>query len=407
MQSGLYAALVAEGDLVPHDEMEPGIIRPERIPMVSYPYEWCFSQLRDAALLTLRVQRRAMAFGMSLKDASAYNVQFRGGSPVFIDTLSFEPRRPGPWPAYRQFCQHFYAPLLLWSRGDARLARLGQSFLDGVPLDLASTLLPKRSWLRAGPLLHVHLHAAAAARLARRADAIPRGAPSGRGVEGLLDSLARAVTSVRWAPESSWTRYYREECSYDRDALSQKLEAVTAWVEQARPTTVWDLGANTGLFSTIAARHASLVVAFDGDPACVETMYREGRSAQLPLLPLVMDLGAPSPAIGWANEERMTLEQRGPADLVLALALVHHLAIGNNVPIPAIAAYLARLARRLIVEFVPKSDAMVRRMLAGRDDVFGGYTREQFEASFEAHFRIDGRHPVGTSGRVLFLMTLR
>ena len=407
MQSGLYAALVAEGDLLPHDEIEPGILRPERIPMVSYPYEWCFSQLRDAALLTLRVQRRAMAFGMSLKDASVYNVQFRRGSPVFIDTLSFEPRRPGPWPAYRQFCQHFYAPLLLWSLRDPRLARLGQSFLDGVPLDLASTLLPKGSWLRAGPLFHIHLHAAAAARLARRTDARPQRATIGRGIEGLLDSLDRAVVSARWAPESSWTKYYGEDCSYAGDALAQKIEAVTAWIEQVRPATVWDLGANTGLFSAIAARHAALVVAFDADPACVETMYRDARRAKLPLLPLVMDLGAPSPAIGWANEERMTLDQRGPSDLVLALALVHHLAIANNVPLPAIAAYLARLARRLIIEFVPKSDSMVQQMLAGRDDVFPGYTREQFEQAFDAHFTVDGHHTVGTSGRVLFLMTRR
>ncbi len=407
MQSGLYAPLVADGDLLPHDEMEPGTIRPERIPMVSYPYEWCFSQLRDAALLTLRVQRRAMAFGMSLKDASAYNVQFRCGRPVFIDTLSFEPRRPGPWLAYRQFCEHFYAPLLLWSLGDARLARLGQSFLDGVPLDLASTLLPKGSWLRAGPLLHVHLHAAAAARLARRTGARPQVAASGRGIEGLLDSLDRAVAATRWAPDSSWTKYYGADCSYDGDALAQKVEAVTAWIQQVGPTAVWDLGANTGLFSAIAARDAALVVAFDADPACVERMYRDARSSRLPLLPLVMDLGAPSPAIGWANEERMTLEQRGPSALVLALALVHHLAIGNNVPLPAIAAYLARLARRLIIEFVPKSDSMVQQMLAGRDDVFPDYTQEQFEQAFDAHFIIDARQTVGASGRVLFLMTLR
>ena len=413
MQSGLYAALVADGLLLPHEDLgirdSGSVIRPERIPTISYPYEWCFSQLRDAALLTLRVQRMAMRFGMSLKDASAYNVQFRRGRPVLIDTLSFEQQRAGPWLAYRQFCQHLYAPLLLWSARDARLGRLQQIFIDGVPLALASRLLPKRSFLRAGPLLHIHLHAAAERRLADRT-APPRNQKGAapRGVEALVDSLERAITSTRWTPRSEWASYYGDQPSYGPEAFQAKLDLVTGWLDRLRPATVWDLGANTGRFSTVAARHAAHVVAFDADPACVETMYREARAQQVDrVLPLVSDLANPSPAIGWANEERFTLEQRGPADMVLALALIHHLAIGNNVSLPAIAAYLARRGRQLIIEYVPKSDSMVQQMLASRPDMFASYTSEQFEQAFAGYFDIELRAALAPSDRMLYLMTAR
>ncbi len=420
MQSGLYDALVADGLMVPHEQIGDAaaadaglVIQPERIPLISYPYEWCFSQLRDAALLTLRAQKTALRFGMSLKDATAYNVQFRRGRPVLIDTLSFEPLGAGPWVAYRQFCQHFYAPLLLWSSSDAQLGRLPQLFIDGVPLPLASSLLPRTSFLRAGPLLHVHLHAKAEKKLGRlRGSAASAGQASAssspRRIEALIDSLERAVSSTSWSAKSHWSSYYANQPSYSDEALAAKVRHVSEWLDRARPATVWDIGANTGRFSRIAGQHASLVAALDGDPACVETMYREARADNLEgLLPLVSDLASPSPAIGWANEERLTLEQRGPADMGLALALVHHLAIGNNVPFPAIAAYFSRLARQLIVEFVPKDDAMVQGMLAGRRDIFDTYTGAHFEEAFAAHFRVEQRATLAPSNRVLYLMTAR
>ena len=156
MDSGLYAALVGDGLLVPHEEVGPrggeqdpyATLRPERVAFVSYPYEWCFSQLKDAALTTLRIQERALGFDMTLKDASAYNIQFHRGRPVLIDTLSFECYEEGvPWVGYRQLCQHFLAPLALMAHRDVRLGGLLRLHLDGIPLDLASTLLPARTRL--------------------------------------------------------------------------------------------------------------------------------------------------------------------------------------------------------------------------------------------------------------------
>ena len=311
MRSGLYDALVREQVLVPHKDMgaplgQPlaTLIKPERVPLVSYPYEWCFSQLRDAALVTLRAARMALAHGMVLKDASAFNVQFLRGRPVLIDTLSFAPYGGGPWIAYRQFCQHFYAPLLLWSATDPRLSRLSQTFIDGVPLSLTSKLLPRRSWLRAGPLFHVHLHAKAERRFAGRAPDAPtqKSTATRDGVSTLLDSLERAVTATHWTPRSDWAAYYDERPSYSAETFTRKNDVVSAWLSRLRPATVWDLGANTGQFAKIAARLGAATAAFDVDPACVETLYREVRAEKMEsLLPLLSDLTTPSPAIGWAN----------------------------------------------------------------------------------------------------------
>jgi SAM-dependent methyltransferase len=419
IRSGLFDALVREGLLIPHEDLGPSsdhpgaftVIRPEAVPVISYPYEWCFGLLRDAALATLRVQRRALEFGMSLKDASAYNVQIHRGGPILIDTLSFEPYRPRPWVAYRQFCQHFYAPLLLAARVDVSLLRLLALHIDGVPLDVASRLLPRRTLLRAGPLLHVHLHAAAARRWTTTSPGLStkkeRGGSKDEALR-LVDSLERTVESLAWKPRSDWTSYYDDRASYDSGTFALKERTVTRWFERLGAPRVLDLGANTGRYSRIAEHLGALVVAVDADPACVEAMYAEVRRKNIErLVPLFCDLTNPSPRIGWANEERLQLEERTHADLVLALALVHHVAIGNNVPLPAFAAYLARLAPRAIVEFVPKSDPMVRAMFRARDDVFDSYTVESFERALAERFSITDRVQLGTGGRVLYLTVVR
>jgi hypothetical protein len=424
IDSGLYAALIAERLLIPHEELDAAVdrvdgavvLRPQQIPMVSYPYEWSLSQLRDAAVATLRAQRIALRFDMVLKDASAFNVQFLDGRPVLIDTLSFDAYRGGPWIAYRQFCQHLYAPLAVAAACDARLVRLGELFIDGLPLSIASRLLPRASYLRPGPLFHIHLHAKAEHRWSAKAPVSPSrakasipdgGGSSTRALQALVESLERAVTSVAWRTQSAWADYYAESESYTSEGFAQKAQIVEAWIQRIAPARVWDVGANTGYFSKMAARRGAYVAAFDSDPACVETLYREVRDRQISgVLPLVLDLTNPSPPIGWGNAERMTLAARGPVDLLLALAVTHHLAIGNNVPFAAIADYFARLTRRAIVEFVPKADPMVQRMLSAREDIFGEYTESAFEMAFATRFAIDER-VVSSSGRTLYLMTAR
>lgn len=415
MTGGLYDELADAGLLVAHREVQvPAaegeahkVIQPQAVPFISYPYEWCFSQLKDAALLTLDVQQRALRRGMTLKDASAYNVQFVGSRCVFIDTLSFETYREGsPWLAYGQFCRHFLAPLALMARRDVRLGQLLRAHIDGIPLDLADRLLGWRGRLSPSLWMHIHLHAAAQ----KQYEQTP-GAAAGRKVRrmallGLIDSLATAVRRLHWRPAATpWADYY-QATNYSADALDHKARLVAAMLDRLRARTVWDLGANTGVFSRLASQRGSQTVAMDMDPAAVEKSYLGARTrGDGKLLPLLMDLANPSGEIGWANQERMSLAARGPADAAMALALVHHLAIGNNVPLGRIATFMASLCGSLIIEFIPKEDSQVSRMLAGCEDVFADYSQEAFERHFARHFRIEECQPVEGSRRMLYLMT--
>ncbi len=425
LDSGLYTELVEGRLLVPHREMSldlaasaeaVAVLEPERVPFVSYPYEWSFGQLRDAALLTLELQERALARGLTLRDASAYNVQFVAGRPLFIDTLSFEPREPGaPWVGYRQFCEHFLVPLALMSRVDVRLSALLRSHLEGIPLDLGSRLLPRRTWLRPGLLFHVHLHAMAQRRYADRGSGAVQGGEPGavsrRGVSpaaatGLVRSLRSAVQSLDWTPAGTEWADYTQDNNYTTAAAESKRQTVIELVRGLDARTLWDLGANTGEYSRAARQLVPSVIAFDIDPAAVERNYRRIKAEnESGILPLRLDLTNPSPALGWAHRERLSLEERGPADVLLALAVVHHLAIGHNLPLERVAGFFARVGRSLIIEFVPKSDSQVRRLLRDRADIFPDYTRDGFEAAFRSHFRIERAVPVAESERTLYLMT--
>jgi len=418
--SGLLDHLRRGQMIIPHEETDLPpltadgfrVIKPELLSFVSYPYEWCFSQLKDAALTTLAIQRLALEHGMSLKDASAYNIQFHRGRPVLIDTLSFETYREGrPWVAYRQFCQHFLAPLALMARCDVGLSQLLLIHIDGVPVGLGSRLLPWRTRLNFGLLTHIHLHAATQRRYAdrevrAREKALPR--MSRRGLLGILDSLEGTVRRLRWKPaDTEWADYY-DFTNYTTDAQEAKRRMVADFLAAVAPRMVWDLGANTGLYSRLASDQGIPTIAFDIDQAAVERNYIECRQRQDPaLLPLVLDLSNPSPALGWAHRERLSLEERGPADVVLALALVHHLAISNNVPLPHLADYLRRQGRHLILEFVPKTDSKVRKLLATREDVFPNYHEDGLRAALSPHFETLRMEPIAGSERTLYLLRAR
>ena len=418
--SGLCDDLVRDGFLVPHEPVglehsatpeAYAVLRPERLPFISYPYEWSFGQLQDAAALTLQIQERALRKGFTLRDSSAYNIQFQGGRPIFIDTLSFEPWEEGkPWAAYKQFCEHFLLPLTLMSATDIRCGTLLRSYVDGIPLDLGSRLLPHRSWTSLSAVLHIHLHAWAQGRYAGSAvtSAAKGKSMSQRSLLTLVKNLSTATQRLSWRPSGTEWADYTTDNNYSDAASRSKREMVVAHLAAVKPKTVWDLGANTGEYSRAARELASHVVSFDVDPAAVERNYRRVRSEkETGILPLLLDLTNPSPGQGWAGRERLSLEERGPADAVLALALVHHLAIGNNLPLERIAAYFRRLGRHLVIEFVPKSDSQVSRLLLSRPDIFPGYTKEGFEEAFQRHYHIQSVTRVADSERWLYAMRAR
>lgn len=416
-ESGLYEKLVKAGLLIPHTKVdekpaEPAlafkVIRPERVPFISYPYEWSFSQLKDAALATLSIQKRALKAEMSLKDASAYNIQFINGKPILIDTLSFETYQEGkPWDAYRQFCQHFLAPLALMAHVDIRLGQLLRVYIDGIPLDLASRLLPASTRLNFGLLTHIHIHASAQTRYADAdvKSSAPKGGVSRNAFIGLIESLEGAVKKLTWKPAGTeWGNYY-EITNYTDTAFTHKKEIISGWLKDVAPASVWDLGANNGEFSRLASTLGIPTVAWDIDPSAVEQDYLRIRSEkEQSLLPLVLDLTNPSPALGWANEERDSLSQRGPVNMVFALALIHHLAISNNVPLPRLADFFAGLGRWLVIEWVPKTDSQVQKLLRTRKDIFDGYTREGLESAFGTRFHIRESVDVNQSERRMYLL---
>jgi len=428
MASGLYQNLTEANLLVQHQEVvtEPltddgwKTIAPEPVPFVSYPFEWSFSQLKAAALTTLDVQEHALRFGQELKDATAFNIQFVGARPVFIDTLSFtEHQASRPWPAYRQFCEHFLVPLALMSQIDEGISRLQLGFIDGIPLRLGSRLLPLRSWFRWSTLCHIHLHAWSQRVSCREGSATDSVAPSNpsahetspivRSDSGfklwLTNSLRNAVMGLHWnLPRTTWGDYY-QDTNYSPEALDQKRTIVTRLLAETQPRTVWDLGANDGRFSKLAGDLGAMTLAIDSDPVAVERNFRRLRHTRDPhVLPLLVDLLQPSPALGWRTAERRSLEQRGPADTILALALVHHLAIGHNIPLLSLSEWLGQLSRFLIIEFVPKEDSQAQRLLTWRTDIFPDYTQARFEAVFSQHFVTISKTRIPDTMRTLYLM---
>jgi len=421
MSSGLYEQLTKSKTLVTHKEVDlklaplPDIaykiIQPEMVDFISYPYEWCFNQLNDAAILTLSIARRALEFGMSLKDASAYNIQFQNGRPMFIDTLSFEKYEEGlPWVAYKQFCQHFLAPLALMAKTDIRLSKLLRLHIDGIPLDLASILLPASTKFNFGLATHIHAHAKSQQRYADKqvSQEEVKARISKSSMVGLLDSLLSTVRSLNVKTiQTEWTDYYQDN-NYTPASFEAKRQLVKSFIEKVEPKEVWDLGGNTGEFSRTASDMNIPTVCFDIDPGAVQQNYDlVKKNKEKFMLPLVMDLTNPSPDLGWHNSERESMQDRGPVDLVMALALIHHLAISNNLPLINVANYLAELGEYLIVEFVPKSDSQVKRLLASRVDIFPEYTEHGFEAAFDQLFEILEKAPVLGSERSLYLMKHR
>lgn len=392
IRSGLAEQLLRDKSLVPFKEIsrkEGNItLELEKMPFISYPYEWSFSQLRDAALLTLRIMRQALEHGMVLKDASAFNIAFQNGRPIFLDHTSFTAYRENePWRAYRQFAMHFLAPLLLMKKVDLRSLAYFRTDLGGIPLDLASRLLPVSSWLNPGILIHIHLHGKLDQYYSSDGKAHRNPVMSKKQLENMILSLEDFTSGLRISGQKTqWADYY-EKNSYEAASLKFKNLQVENFCREIAPKTTLDLGANTGFFSETAALYSKSVIAADIDPQAVEQLYRLNRDKIPHLQPVLLDLNNPTPDTGVFNEERQSFLSRCRSDLVLGLALIHHLRITGNWTIEQIVRLFAQTGQHALVEFVPLDDIQVRRLIRGRETLFDDWTLDAVTNGFRKEFR--------------------
>lgn len=414
MSSGLYKKLVELNLLVSHKEIDNldvdfdyyKIIMPEYIPFISYPYEWSFNQLKDAALTTLKIQKISMKYDVTLKDASGYNIQFLRGKPVLIDSLSFEKYHEGQiWKPYKQFCQHFLAPIALMAKKDVRFGQLLKLYIDGLPLDLTAKILPKTTFGNFGLAAHIHAHSKSQMHYEDKDIKIKERTISKRSLEGIIESLMSSIKKLSWEPKKTeWGDYY-SDTNYSNEAFEEKKQIIIDALDMIKPSSVFDLGANTGIFSRLSSNKNIPTISFDIDPLAVEKNYLKSKQEnEENILPLILDLTNPSPAIGWGNIERKSIIGRSSSDLILALALIHHLVISNNIPLDRLAQLFSELGQYLLIEFIPKSDSQVQRLLLTREDIFDKYDQEHFEEDFSKFFEIIQSKKISDSTRSIYIM---
>lgn len=418
---GFLEDLVRTGDLLPYELVtEPALLEmfPEaelllehpKLAYVSYPYEWSFFQLRDAALLQLDIAIRGLDAGVVLSDATAYNIQFLGPKPVFIDHLSFQPYRDGAyWMGHRQFCEQFLNPLLLRSKLGVSHNAWFRGGLEGIPTADLDRLLPRLQKLSVKMLAHVVMPAKA------QRDAMEQGVGTTKSLSerkglpkasyrGLLTQLRGWIAGLqpKGATASVWGSY-ADDNTYDDDENRQKAEFVDRFVRVVKPKLTFDLGCNSGAFSEVALTAGSdMVVGFDFDQIALDKAYHRAKDKGLNLLSLFLDASNPSPSQGWQQVERPGFAKRATADAVLALAFEHHLAIGKNVPLDQVVGWLTSLAPQGIIEFVDKKDPTIQEMLVMREDIFQTYTQENFEAALALVATVVEKEQVTKDGRTMY-----
>lgn len=415
ISSGCYESLVKKGLLIPHQIINGNLtgsreyyktLQPEPVKFISYPYEWSFDMLKDAALLTLQLVKEVISYGLILKDATPYNIQWHGRKLIFIDTLSFEKyNEQEPWIAYRQFCECFLSPLLLMHYSKMPLHQMQLAYPEGIPLAVTKSLLPARSKFSFHTYLHIHLHAVMSSK--KKVSNTRINKFSKQKLLNLISSLETLITKLKLPGQrSAWSEYY-EEASQRNNYLESKKTLIRQWLNTLNDIeTAVDLGANNGECSRLLSEKNIYTVAADFDPYCINNLYNSlKKTGEKNIQPLIIDLSNPSPSIGVNNKERSSFIRRVQVDLVMALAIIHHLAIGKNIPFDMIADLLQRISRKyLVIEFVPKSDEKIQLILSGKKDVYTMYTEEYFEQAFKKYYRIAGKETIGTSARILYLM---
>lgn len=422
-KSDLFKRLVANGDVVKTEEIVmdqlPGslvsegwaaAVRHEPIPFISYPYEWSFGQMRDAASFHLALLKMSLEENFILKDASAFNIQWKGSKPVFIDIGSFEKLKPGePWVGYRQYCEMFLNPLLLAAYKGVPFQFWMRGRIDGIETSHLAKLFTLRDLFRRGVFKHVYLHAKLqhlmqSSRVSK--SSIRQAGFDKTIILANIRSLQGTLRRLKYRSTRSHWLNYAQTHSYGETDYQLKKRFVTQVISERDWKLVWDIGCNTGEFSRLAAESGAYVVAMDSDQDAVDALYETCKlENQQRILPLVVDLVDPSPSQGWRGQERQSLESRGQPDLVLALALLHHVVIGANIPLPDFVAWLRTLGAAVVVEYISKEDEMVATLLQNKEDIYHDYTETSFEKNLTLAFDIQRREKLKDGLRTLYFIT--
>ena len=409
ISSGLYQLLSKSEKLISHVETNDVVfnqsthyktIKPEQLPFISYAYEWCFDQFKDAAMLTLDVLKDALDKGMILKDATHFNIQFLRGKPIFIDTSSFEKYEDGmPWIAYRQFCENFFGPLLLMKYVDPGMNKMLQIYPDGIPLHIVAKALPFKSKLNISSLLHVHFQSS----FKGTTKSVKKYRIQKNRLYALIDNLYSAISKMKVDQHNStWDDYYTDTI-LSKEYLTEKTNIVNQFINEIEIKLALDVGTNNGVFAQLLASKNIDVVAIDFDTACVNNLYNISKNNKVKnILPLCVDITSPTPSIGWNNDERSEFVHRNKFDLTMALALIHHLCISKNLPIDKVAQLFSSFSKTLIIEFVPKEDEKVQLLLNNREDIFSNYSQQEFETVFSNYFQLLKKVEIKGTGRVLY-----
>lgn len=405
-ESGLKDKLLQEGFILPFDEIvvdsnEDGfssrVLRTDILPFVSYPYEWSFSQFKEASLLTLKINQLALEYGMILKDASMFNVQFIGCNPVFIDLASFEVyEKDTPWKAYYQFCKHFYAPLFLAAKKNIILPKLLLYFIDGIPLKDAVSMCSLTDFLNSGAFLHLYLHAKGEGKIVK---GVKYNKVAKKQLSNIFTHLESAITSLTIKQKQTVWDDYNQNNNYEIESQQHKVEIIKGFLDQIEGSKALDIGANDGLYSQLLADKGMYTLVVDIDELAVDRAFKGNYNL---IHPIQMNLVNPTPAIGWNNIERKSFWERCQVDVIQALAIVHHLVITHDISFDEIAKKLARHTQYLIIEFIDPDDSQAEILLQNKPHHKLNYDQFNFEIGFNSYFNLIDKKSILETKRKLY-----
>jgi hypothetical protein len=414
--SGFFKTLIKNKLLIPHTQTNVSeqqiVITPEPIAFITNPYEWSFEQYKHAALHTLKVHKYALSKGFILKDASAYNVTFHKGSPVFIDTLSFDfYEKDTPWRAYKQFITHFFGPIVLASYHGTEIFKMMQTYIDGIPVKLIASLLPSKSKLSSTIYTNIHLLAKMERSHSEDYNAETKIAKlSLKAQNNIIDNLFNFIKKLSIKEETEWGNYY-DKTNYNDAAFQGKKTLIEDWVTALKPHRLIDIGGNDGTFARTVVTKVPHVIVTDIDSNAVGYNYKQiQQNKETNMLAFVCDVLQPAPGIGLNNSERNSLVERLQSyspDVTMALALIHHITLSGNVPFDRSAQFFAAFSKHLILEFPTREDSWVSSLLVRKREFmnhFDFYNQETFEAGYKQYFDIQKKENVPGTKRVLYLL---